>query len=372
VSDGQFESVGGAASPPRILIVDDDPKVRTLHARLAESLGYQTELASDGVEALAKLALGFDLVLLDGQMPNMDGFEVARGIREMPEQAFLPIVMVTGLAGTMEHRRALEVGVNDFINKPIDRDQLHLRSRWLLELKRTHDHLRAERERLEQTVEKRTRALREALEEMTEARRQIQRAHLDTIRRLTVAAEFKDRDTGLHIERIGLYAKVVAEAMGMSPGEIETVRHAAPLHDVGKLGIPDQVLLKPGKLSDDEWTLMRRHTTLGADLLADSESDVIRMGQVIARSHHERWDGRGYPDGVWGEAIPLAARICSVVDYFDALTMDRPYRRAVEPRVVLDMMREGSGTHFDPHVLRAFLDRTAEIMAIREEYVDPA
>jgi len=356
-------------NPPRLLIVDDDERIRSLHARLAESLGFETELAADGVEALAKLALGVDLVLLDGQMPNMDGFEVAERIREMSQHAFLPIVMVTGLAGAHEHKRALEVGVNDFINKPIDRDQLHLRSRWLLELKRAQDHLREERAKLEVTVERRTLALREALAEMTEARRQIQRAHLDTIKRLTVAAEFKDHDTGAHIERIGLYAGVVAEAIGMSPGESDTVRHAAPLHDVGKLGIPDHVLLKPGKLDESEWSIMRRHTTLGADLLSESESDIIRMGQVIARSHHERWDGNGYPDRIAGEEIPLAARICSVVDYFDALTMDRPYRPAVETDVVLGMMREASGAHFDPEVLEAFFRRLPDIRSIREEYM---
>jgi putative two-component system response regulator len=353
----------------RILIVDDDEKVRVLHARLAQSLGYETEEAADGVEALSKLALGVDLVLLDGQMPNMDGFEVAERIREMPEHAFLPIIMVTGLAGANEHRRALQVGVNDFINKPIDRDALHLRTRWLLELKRAQDHLRDERTKLEQTVEERTVALREALHDMTEARRQIQRAHLDTIRRLTVAAEFKDHDTGLHIERIGLYARVVAEAVGMSPGEVETVRHAAPLHDVGKLGIPDHVLLKPAKLDDGEWVVMRKHTTLGADLLSNSESEIIRMGQIIARSHHERWDGSGYPDAIAGEKIPIAARICGVVDYFDALTMDRPYRGAVATDVVLRMMREASGAHFDPNVLQAFFDRLPDVTAIREEYL---
>ena len=356
-------------SKSRILIVDDDEKVRSVHARLVGGLGHAYELAADGLEALAKLALGVDLVLLDGQMPHMDGFEVARRIRETPEHAFLPIIMVTGLAGVNEHRRALEIGINDFVTKPVDRDVLQLRTRWLLELKRAHDQLREQRASLERTVEKRTVALRDALGETTEARRQIYRAHLDTIRRLTIAAEFKDHDTGLHIERIGLYARVLAEAVGMSPGQVDTVRHAAPLHDVGKLGIPDHVLLKPGKLNEHEWAIMRSHTTLGADLLADSESDVIRMGQVIARSHHERWDGSGYPDELSGADIPLEARICAVVDYFDALTMDRPYRRAVETDIVLDMMRKESGAHFDPRILEAFFDHLPDISRIREEHV---
>jgi putative two-component system response regulator len=358
-----------AGTTSRILIVDDDEKVRSVHARLVGGLGHAYELAADGLEALAKLALGVDLVLLDGQMPHMDGFEVARRIRQTPDHAFLPIIMVTGLAGANEHRRALEIGINDFITKPIDRDLLQLRTRWLLELKKAHDELREERASLERTVEKRTVALRDALGETTEARRHIYRAHLDTIRRLTVAAEFKDHDTGLHIERIGLYARVLAEALEMSPGEVETVRHAAPLHDVGKLGIPDHVLLKPGKLDEEEWVIMRSHTTLGADLLADSESDVIRMGQIIARSHHERWDGSGYPDGLEGTDIPLEARVCAVVDFFDALTMDRPYRRAVATDTVLGMMKDASGAHFDPRVLGAFFENLPEITRIREEYV---
>jgi putative two-component system response regulator len=353
----------------RILIVDDDEKIRMVHARLVGGLGHSYELAADGLEALAKLALGVDLVLLDGQMPHMDGFEVARRIRQMPDYTFLPIIMVTGLAGAAEHRRALEIGINDFITKPIDRDILQLRTGWLLELKRAHDELREQRASLERTVEKRTVALRDALGETTEARRQIYRAHLDTIRRLTIAAEFKDHDTGLHIERIGLYARVLADAVGMSPGEVDTVRHAAPLHDVGKLGIPDHVLLKPGKLDEREWAIMRSHTTLGADLLADSESDVIRMGQLIARSHHERWDGGGYPDGLRRGEIPLEARICAVVDFFDALTMDRPYRQAFAPEVVLDMMRNESGAHFDPTVLEAFFHQLPEIFAIRKDHV---
>jgi putative two-component system response regulator len=353
----------------RILIVDDDSLVRGSHARLAGGLGYETETAADGVEALAKLALGVDLVLLDGQMPNMDGFEVARRIRATPGFEFLPIIMVSGLEGADEHRRALEVGINDFIQKPIDRDVLRLRSHWLLDWKASHDRLNQHKADLERTVEMRTAALREALEEMTEARRQIYKAHLDTIRRLTIAAEFKDEVTARHIERIGLYSSVIGEALDMSPGQVETVRHAAPLHDVGKLGIPDHVLLKPGKLDDKEWEVMRTHTTLGSEILAGSDSSVIQMGQTIARSHHERWDGSGYPEGLAGPEIPLEARICAVVDYFDALTMDRPYRRALDTDVVLGMMREGSGSHFDPDVLGIFFDRLPTISEIRSGYL---
>lgn len=354
----------------RILIVDDDEKIRELHARLASTLGYETETAADGVEALAKLVLGIDLVLLDIQMPNLDGFEVARRIRERPEHAFLPIVMVSALDGKGEHRRAFELGINDFISKPIDLDELRLRSHWLLDLKKAHDRLTRRGKELEQSVERRTAELRDALEEMSRAQRETYDAHLDTIRRLTVASDLKDHVTGGHISRIGLYARVVAEATDMSPGDVETVRHAAPMHDVGKLGIPDQILLKPGRLDAAEWDVMRTHTTLGADLLAGSGSEVLQMGERIARSHHERWDGSGYPEGRAGEEIPIEARICSIVDFFDATTMDRPYRKAIPMDEVLGMMREGEGTHFDPDLLGLFFDHLDDLREIRETYVE--
>jgi putative two-component system response regulator len=353
----------------RILIVDDDPKIRELHSRLAMSLGYETEMAADGVEALAKLVLNIDLVLLDIQMPNMDGFEVARRIRSQPEHAFLPIIMVSALAGAGEHRQAFEIGINDFIAKPIDRDELRLRSHWLLDLKKAQDRLNQRGVELEQSVERRTAELREALEAMSRAQRKIYDAHLDTIRRLTIASDLKDHVTGGHIERIGLYSSVLAKAVQLAPGDVETVRHAAPMHDVGKLGIPDEILLKPGPLTDAEWAIMRTHTTLGGDLLAGSDSEVIRMGERIARSHHEKWDGTGYPDGLAGEDIPIEARICAVVDFFDATTMDRPYRTAIPMDDVLGMMREGSGSHFDPTLLDLFFERLETIQEIRSTYL---
>lgn len=354
-----------------VLVVDDDEQVRTLHSRLLKSLGYRVETAADGVEALAKLALGIDLVLLDGQMPNMDGFEVASHIRarEAEHGGFLPIVMVSGLTGRSQHRRALEVGINDFVSKPIDGDELHLRIHWLLDLKRAHDRLNERSVSLERSVETRTMALRNALEQMSDARREIYDAHLDTIRRLTIAAEFKDQDTGDHIVRIGHYARVVAEALGTAPGFVETITHAAPLHDVGKLGIPDAILLKPGRLDEEELRVMRTHALLGAALLSDSKSKVIQMGKRIAEAHHERWDGRGYPHGIAGDDIPLEARICAVVDVFDALTMDRPYRGALPTDEVLVMMQAEAGAHFDPRVLSVFLANLDQIQEIRSSYV---
>jgi putative two-component system response regulator len=349
----------------RILVVDDDAEVRKAHARVVQALGYQVETAADGIEAIAMLSLDIDMMVLDGEMPNMDGFEVARRVRENPEHAHLPIVMVTGLTRPADRRRAMEIGINDFINKPVDPEDLGLKARWLLELKSVHDRLKNQQAELTRAVEIKTQALRTALARMTDAQRLTQEAHLDTIKRLMIAAEHRDHDTAGHIERIGLYSAVVARALGMSPGEVELIRHAAPMHDVGKLGVPDRVLLKPGKLDEDEWRLMRAHTTMGAAILAGSAAPVIQLGEKIALSHHEKWDGTGYPNGTSGDEIPLEGRICTVVDFFDALTMDRPYRKAVPNSEVVEMMQAAAGAHFDREVLEAFLRCMDDIVAVQ-------
>jgi len=353
-----------------ILVADDDEMIRTLHAEFVKGFGYDVEVAADGIEAIAKIGLGVDLVLTDAHMPNMDGFEVARRIRETRSSDELPIVMVTSLEAREDRLRAYEAGINDFINKPVDHTELRLRLKWLLELKSAQDQLRHSKDTLQSTVEKRTRALREALEEVTRAQREIQAGHLDTIRRLTLAAEYKDHDTAGHIERIGRYSQVVGMAMHLQPGMVDLLLHAAPMHDVGKLGIPDHILLKPGPLSTEERTVMNTHTTIGGQILAGSTSPVIQMGERVALTHHEKWNGTGYPHGIAGDEIPLEARICSVVDFFDALTMDRPYRKAVPNPRVVEMIRSETGTSFDPSIVEIFVDVLDELESIQAEYVE--
>ncbi len=353
----------------RVLVVDDDEEVRSTHARVVASCGYEVETARDGIEALAMLELGIDLILLDCEMPHMDGYEVARRVRASPSTRHVPLVMVTAYTRRQDRRRAFAEGVNDFVNKPVDVEELRLRLRWLLELKRTQDQLRTHRAELEDLVEARTQALRRALTEVADAQRQIARAHLETIERLTVAAESKDEDTAQHVVRIGRYSQIVAREMRCTPTFVEAILHGAQLHDVGKIGIPDQILLKPGPLDPREWEIMKTHTTIGAQILAGSSSPVIQMGERIAISHHERWDGGGYPKGLRAEEIPIEGRICAVVDFFDALTMDRPYRGAVEPSQVLQMMKSEEPERFDPDVLRAFLAVQTEIESVRARAV---
>jgi len=359
------DGTGRRAGAARILVVDDQPEPRRALGRVLEALGYHTEAAVDGEEALAKLPRGFDLVTLDAEMPLVDGFEVARRIRQNPATFNLPIIMVTGLAGRADRLRAFEAGVNDFLVKPFDLDEVRLRVHWLLKLKDAHDQLARHADELEMLVDQRTADLRQSLAETVAAERRTQEAHLDTIRRLVLAAEYKDYDTAAHIERIGRMSGITAEALGLPPREVDLIRLSTPMHDVGKIGVPDGILLKPGPLTADEWEIMRRHTVMGERLLAESPSELMQMGARVARSHHERWDGAGYPDGITGEAIPIVARICAVADVFDALATERRYRSALPLATVWGMMESEGAGHFDPQVLAAFGSRRAAVEAVR-------
>lgn len=356
----------------RLLVVDDQEQPAQTLRRALSGFGYEVEVARDGVEALAKLRLEVDLVFLDAEMPGMDGFEVARRIRQDPEFSDLPIIMVTGLGSTGDRLRAVEAGVNDFITKPFELTELRVRSASLIKMKEAADALKRHREELEQAVSRRTAELRRALDAMVDAQRTTYAAHLDTIKRLIWAAEFRDRQTGAHIERIGSYCALLGQGLGLAPQEVELLRYAAPMHDVGKIGVPDAVLLKPGRLDETELKIMRQHTIIGARILHGSPSELLQMGEMIALSHHERWDGAGYPNGLVGEAIPLVCRICAVADVFDALTSDRPYRPALPNSTVYEMTTAERGRQFDPAVLDAFLSRRDAVEAIQQQYRDRA
>jgi putative two-component system response regulator len=345
-----------------VLVVDDDAQVRGTLARMMRRQGHDVEEASDGFEGLAKVPLGFDLVLLDVDMPGLDGFRVAEEIRKDAVGRNLPIIMITGYHDEHSCQRALEIGVSDLIGKPVKPAELELRSSGLLRLKGLSDALSRQQDRLEVLVEERTASLRSALDDMAEAQRRTQAAHLDTVRRLVLAAELRDGATAAHVERIGHYSGLLADRLGLPPGTATLIRDAAPMHDVGKLGVPDAILFKPGPLDEAEWAVMRQHPRVGAAILEGSPSELVRLGAVIALRHHERWDGTGYPDGLAGEAIPIAARICAVADVFDALTADRPYRAALPVGEVLEIMREDRGKQFDPAILDVFLNHWREFL----------
>ncbi len=357
-------------NPHRILIVDDEAMNRELLQDLMSSLGYECETASDGFEALVKLELDVDLVLLDVMMPGLDGYDVARRIRENPATRDLPIVMVTALSNKEDRIRAIEAGANDFINKPIDKAELTVRVGSLLKMKEALDELKRYRSELEDTVKKRTQALRKALEDMARAQRNAYKAHLETIARLAIAAEYRDEQTAAHIYRVSEYSALLAKALHLPPRDVEIIRRAAPMHDVGKIGIPDSVLLKKGRLTPEEMKIMQQHTVIGARILSGSCSPLLQAGEIIALSHHEKWDGSGYPRGLKGESIPLWGRICAVADVFDALTTERPYKEALSSEEAVQILVKGKGTHFDPKLVDAFLSKMDAVLEIQRKYSD--
>ncbi len=361
-------TIGRSRFPSRVLVVDDVDTSRDAMLRALEQFGHVGEAAADGPEALAKLRLGIDLILLDADMPGMDGFDVARAVRSDPEFSSTPIIMVTGLDSREDRLRALKAGVNDFVTKPFELVELHLRTEAQLRLKACFDSVERERAALEEAVERRVADLRTALEDLGAAHQRTYRAHLDTVHSLALAAESKDGGTAAHIERISCYSEVVARGLRLAPHEVEFIREASPMHDVGKIGIPDSILLKPGPLTSEERKIMQEHPKIGARILQDSDAEVLRLGRVIALCHHERWDGKGYPEGLAGREIPLEARICGIVDVFDALTMDRCYRDGLPNDVVYEMMKDERGRHFDPETLDVFFEHRTEIERIQRAY----
>ncbi len=359
---------GNTADPKRILVVDDEEDIREILKGLLVSLGHQVETARDGADALSKLDQGFDLVLLDLMMPGMDGFEAAAIIRQQYSLQDLPIIMITGMVGREERVKAAEIGANDFIAKPFEMVEVRLRTDSLLRMKQMHDRLKLHKDELEAKVSKRTRALNKALEDMAESQRLLRHAHLETIQRLVIAAEFKDQDTANHIQRMSHYSALIARHAGVPASQVDMILHASPMHDIGKIGIPESILLKPGKLEPSEWKVMRRHTLIGADILEGSDSSMLQMGAEIAISHHEKWDGTGYPNGLSGEEIPIVGRICAIADVFDALTSERPYKPPFSNKKAREIIWQDRGNHFDADLVDIFFDHTSEVEEIQEEY----
>jgi putative two-component system response regulator len=366
-ADGRPGVFDPAPRAKHVLVIDDQDEARRTLDRVLTSFGYRTELAASGEEALEKLVGGVDLVILDARMPGMSGFELTQRIRRDPAYFDLPVVMVTGLDSKEDRLHAVEAGVNDFIAKPFDVSELRLRSAWLLRMKEATDALKRHRCELERAVEDRTTELRQALREAAAAQQRTAEAHLDTIRRLVLAAEHKDRATAGHIERIGRYCELISHGLGLRPERVRVIRYASIMHDVGKIGIPDAILLKSEHLTPAEWQVMKQHTVIGARILHGSPSELLQLGEVIALSHHEKWDGSGYPHGLAGRAIPLAGRICAVADVFDALTHERHYRQALSNETVYAMLAAQRGLHFDPQVLDVFFDHRRAAETIQQD-----
>ena len=357
-----------AVSCASVLVVDDDPAMRLLLRAMLGSLGLSVEEAADGDEALAKLPGGIDLVMLDVELPGIDGFGVAEKIRERFDHDRLPIIMMTGRSERSSRIRAVEVGVNDFLSKPFDRMEVGVRVKSQLTIKSTRDALLQYQSDLETLVDHRTAALNRVLAENIAAAQRTYEAQLETIHRLALAAELKDADIAGHVRRVSHWCRIIALAVGLPAPQVKLLTHASPLHDVGKIGVSSTILTKPGKLTPDEWQQMKAHTLIGAALLAGSPSELLQAGEVIALSHHEKWDGSGYPKGLRGEAIPVFGRICAVADVFDALTTRRVYKAAFANEEAYRILREGRGNHFAVELVDAFLDHHHEVEEIQRKY----
>ena len=347
---------------PKILLVDDEETNLNLLRMLCVKMGYDCLTALNGRQAV-ELALSKnpDLIMMDVIMPEMDGFEATRKLKTDPMTAQIPIIMVTAASSREDKLKGIACGANDFITKPVDMQELSLRIKNNLNVKEYHDFLKNYSLTLEQQVKERTVKLEDALRQRDQAFDKIKDGYIDTIFRLTLAAEYKDGHTGNHIRRTSHYAQALAQELGLDKEFVDTMYYAMPMHDIGKVGIPDAILLKPGPLSLKEWAVMKEHTNIGSRILAGSHSEILALAQQIALTHHERWDGSGYPQKLSGERIPLAGRIASVVDQYDAIRSCRPYKPGMGHRQAIGILTEGDNRshpmHFDPGIMEVFKKR---------------
>lgn len=333
---------------PRVLIVDDlVDNVDVLAGILDED--YELKVALNGLDALrvANSDPPPDLILLDVMMPDMNGYDVCRVLKENLTTRKIPVIFVTALGETEDESEGFAVGAVDYLTKPVSPPIVQARVRSHLALYDRH-------RLLEDNVRARTAELAES--------------RLAIIQRLGKAAEYKDNETGLHTIRMSNYARILASSIGLGDDEVELIFLAAPMHDIGKIGIPDRIIQKPGKLNDEEWAVMKSHTTIGAEIIGEHASDLLKAARTVALQHHEKWDGTGYPGGLTREETHPRARIVTVADVFDALTTVRSYKPAWPVEKAFAHLRNLSGSNFDPELVEAFLDVKSELLEIKTRY----
>jgi len=360
-----------------VLIVDDNEMNRDLLSRRLDRQGYDISLAADGQQALDMLAENqFDLILLDIMMPEINGYQVLEKMKTDTALRHIPVIMISALDEIESVVRCVELGADDYITKPFNPVLLKARISACLEKKTLHDQEEEHRKSIEQYNLHLEQEVREKVKEITSSQ-------LAAIFAMSKLAESRDEETGEHLERMREYCKILSQKLGsidkfssvIDEKFVDDIYAASPLHDIGKVGIPDNILLKPGKLTSEEWVIMKSHTTIGVKTLLEVDkqhpgNNFIEMGINIAGGHHEKWDGSGYPQGLAGEDIPLAARILALGDVYDALTSKRCYKEAFPHARSKKIIVESSGTHFDPDVVTAFLETEEEFMRVRDLYQD--
>lgn len=359
-------------SDATIVVVDDQPANVLLLERILSGSGFTNVHSTTDPRAVEELVRSTkaDLLLLDLQMPHLDGFEVMRRLETVPEAEGMPIVILTADITTEARHASLGMGASDFLTKPLDAIEVMLRVKNLLETRFLQLQLKEHNELLEVRVRERTEDLWASVRRLERAEYDLLISQEETIRKLSIAAEFRDDETARHIVRMSHYCGFLARQAGFDVEAARAIRTASQMHDVGKIGTPDSILLKPGKLTPEERATMERHAEDGWKILQGSESELLQLAATIALTHHERVDGSGYPRGLRGEDIPQTGRIAAIVDVFDALSTDRVYRPAFPLPDVWRMMREGRGTQFDADLLDLFLDSMDGVLAIMEETGD--
>lgn len=341
-----------------IVLIDDAQLNLTLLWHLVKRLdGYEAVSFLSPVEALDWCSKNsYDLIIVDYMMPDINGIEFIKQLKNYPNTLGIPVLMVTANDHIDIRYQALEAGASDFLNKPIDKTEFTIRVRNMLAL---HD-----------TQRKLSNKAQWLAEEVRKATQEIKAREDELIYRLSKAAEYRDPETGLHIKRMSWYSKHIAAQLGFSADEQELILKAAPMHDIGKVGIPDAILLKPGKLTEPEFSAMKDHPQIGYKILSGSSSRLMQIGAQIALSHHEKFDGSGYPAGLKGEDIPIYGRIIAVADVFDALTSSRPYKQAWAIEAAKDFLQDCSGKHFDPVCIEAFFKDWDDVLAIQQRFFD--
>ncbi len=350
-------------------MVDDEEPIRKILMRLLDRHGYDCLTAADADEARKLLRdKPFAVVLTDMNMPGVSGLDLIMQITaEYPDIA---TVMITGLDDAKLANAALEMGAYGYIIKPFEANEVLINVANALRRRSLEIENRNHRVRLEQMVKDRTSELWNAIAQLENAEKELRLSREETIQKLSIAAEFRDDETGRHIERMSRYCGLLAGTMDEDSERVEVLRLASQMHDVGKIGIPDQILLKPGPLTPDERVVIETHCDLGYRILVGSKSNLLDVASTVALTHHEKFDGTGYPRGLAGEEIPIEGRIAAIADVFDALTSDRVYKRAMPLGKALDILREGRGTHFDPDLLDLFLSSFDSVVAIKAQYAD--